>query len=87
MLKLLWLALSAVIVAGCMSASNAPTPTHRWASTSDADRAQYNNDHARCQAQARVSGSRQELETDSETFAVYKQCMNNRGYVLTAYND
>ncbi|MEM9620312.1 MAG: hypothetical protein AAF993_01600 [Pseudomonadota bacterium] len=85
MYKSISLALATIIVAGCAS-TQAPTPTHRWASTEDADRIQYQNDHAKCQATAKVPGSRAELATDSPEFAAYRQCMNSRGYVLTAYN-
>jgi len=86
MYKSICIGLAGLIVAGCMS-STSPTPTHRWASTSDADRVQYQNDHAKCQAAANVDSKRTELETGSAEFTAYRQCMNNRGYVLTAYND
>ena len=71
-------------IAACASA---PAPTHRWASTEDVDRARYAQDHARCQADANISVTASELETNSSAFAKYKQCMNNNGYVLTAYNN
>lgn len=86
MYKSISIGLAALIVAGCMSATS-PTPTHRWASTSDADRVQYQNDHAKCQAASNVGSNRTEMDPDSNEFATYRQCMNNRGYVLTAYND
>ncbi len=85
MLKYLAIAMTAILIAGCQT--NVAEPTHRWASTNDADRAQYQHDHAKCQSQADISTSRAALDTDSEGFSVYKQCMNSRGYVLTAYNN
>lgn len=71
-------------IAACASA---PAPTHRWASSEDVDRARYAQDHASCQADANISVTANELETNSSAFAKYKQCMNNNGYVLTAYNN
>ena len=81
------------LVTGCMAlALGACTiattlPTHRWASTNDADKARYSEDHATCQVAANLSASSTELDTSSEAFVAYKQCMNNSGYVLTAYNN
>ena len=74
-----------LLVMGCTNTAN--MPTHRWASTEDADRAKYQQDHAMCQSQSGLSTGRSELDTDSSAFRLYKQCMNNSGYVLTAYND
>ena len=62
-------------------------PTHRWVSTEDANRAKYQQDHARCQSETGLSTSRKELDPDNPAFQSYRQCMNNSGYVLTAYND
>ena len=78
--------ITGLIVAACSSPST-QAPTHRWASTESVDSIQYRNDNARCQAQANMANANRELETDSSAFSEYKQCMNNRGYVLTAYNE
>ena len=77
---------AAILAGGCMNTSPNNAPTHRWESTSAADEVQYRNDHAKCQMQANASGDMTEFEADSPTFVSYKQCMNNRGYVLTAYS-
>lgn len=78
------LATLVLVTMGCSSTGQ--MPTHRWASTEDADRAKYQQDHARCQSETGLSTGRSEIETDSTAFKSYKQCMNNSGYVLTAYN-
>lgn len=62
-------------------------PTHRWASTEDADRERYQQDHARCQTETGLTTGRSELDPMSPAFKSYQQCMNDSGYVLTAYND
>ena len=75
-------------MSGCMSDSGGQAPTHRWASTSGAaDEIQYRNDHARCQAQAKIGEDQSQLDSASPAFAAYKQCMNSHGYELTAYRD
>lgn len=74
------------LAAGCANTSSSSTPTHRWESTSAATEVQYRNDHARCQANAQASVDSGKFDAESETFAVYKQCMMNRGYELTAYS-
>ncbi len=86
MKQTLTILLLAGIAAGCANTSNQNTPTHRWESTNAATEVQYRNDHARCQANASAVASDDTFAADSETFAVYKQCMMNRGYELTAYN-
>lgn len=79
--------ITTLIAAGCLLTGCVTTaePTHRWASTEQADRAKYRADHARCQSQADVSASGAELDRSTPAFAAYKQCMNDEGYVLTAY--
>ena len=72
------------LLAGC---TNSGEPTHRWASTEQADRAKYRADHARCQSEADVSALGAGLDRSSPAFAAYEQCMNSEGYVLTAYNN
>lgn len=73
-----------LLSAGC--ATNDSAPTHRWAATSAAvDEVQYHNDQARCQTEAGLDNERG-LDANSAEFSRYKQCMNQRGYVLTAYN-
>jgi hypothetical protein len=84
MSKLVFLITAGFLLSGCI---NAVEPTHRWASTEDADRAKYRADHARCQAVNNVAVEGAELDTRSSAFAAYKQCMNDEGYVLTAYNE
>jgi len=84
--QLIAAALLAIFVAGCMSASTSSTPTHRWASTDAANEIQYRNDHARCQAEANIGAGDNAFDAASPGFAAYKQCMNSRGYVLTAYH-
>ena len=82
--KAIAIVITGLIVAAC---SSQPTqaPTHRWASTEAVDAAQYRNDHARCQTQAKINGKA--FSTESPEFQTYKTCMNNEGYVLTAYSD
>lgn len=82
--KAIAIVITGLIVAAC---SSQPTqaPTHRWASTEAVDAVQYRNDHASCQAQANIAGKA--FSTESPEFAKYRQCMNNQGYVLTAYNE
>lgn len=81
-------AVSALLLAivGCSSTPASQVPTHRWASTEAADKIQYRNDHVRCQAEARIDSTIEELDADGPGFAAYKACMNDSGYVLTAYN-
>ena len=74
------------LAAGCASTSSSSAPTHRRESTNAATEVQYRNHHARCQANAQASVASDQFDADSETFAVYKQCMMNRGYELTAYS-
>lgn len=74
------------VMMGC-AVSGTQAPTHRWESTAAADEIQYRQDHARCQAQAQAGQDNVEFRVESPAFASYKQCMNNRGYVLTAYRD
>ncbi len=77
------IATTALFVGAC--ATN-PAPTHRWASTEDADEARYAADHTKCQKAAQLSSEQRELDGSSAEFQSYKQCMKNSGYVLTAYN-
>ncbi len=72
------------LLAGC---AGTVEPTHHWASTEDANRAQYRADHARCQAKTNISAQGNEFDANSPAFTAYKQCMNDEGYVLTAYNE
>lgn len=74
--------LGAMLIAGC---TNNQAPTHRWASAEAVDQVKYHNDHAQCQARANMSDDKA-LDTASAEFKAYKQCMNNSGYELTAYN-
>jgi hypothetical protein len=51
------------------------------------DTIKYHNDHTRCQLQAGITADdRASFGAASPEFKSYKQCMNNNGYVLTAYN-
>lgn len=84
MFKLVYLITAGFLLSGCI---NAVEPTHHWTSTEDADRAKYRADHARCQAATNVEVEGAELGSRSSAFAAYKQCMNDEGYVLTAYNE
>ncbi len=83
-LKGLTLLSTCLLLNACANTGN---PTHRWASTDDADKERYNADHANCQSIAQISSDQKELHPQSDAFQVYKQCMNNNGYVLTAYAD
>ena len=83
--KLLGIILLSAFMVGCSGSTSAPT--HRWASTDYASKAQYHADHQRCQASSEVATSDGQLDTTSPAFAAYKKCMNSSGYVLTAYND
>ena len=83
----LTIVIAGLIVAACSSTQPTHAPAHRWASTEAVDAVQYRNDHARCQVQADMEGANKAFSSDSPEFAKYKQCMTNRGYVLTAYND
>ena len=83
---------SAVVLVGfalsaCVQTSTQNAPTHRWEAAGAADEVQYRNDHARCQAQAELNGESKAYDAQNEQFVEYKQCMTNRGYVLTAYRD
>ncbi len=80
-------ALTLLLAAGCATTSSSKAPTHRWASAEVVDEVQYRNDHARCQTQANISDSSQELDANSPAFAAYSQCMTSRGYELTAYRN
>jgi hypothetical protein len=74
-----------LFVAAC--STNSQMPTHRWASTEDANRVKYQQDHARCQSETGLTTGRNELDPDSASFKAYKQCMISSGYVLTAYTE
>jgi len=86
MKQTLMILLLAGFASGCANTSSTSAPTHRWESTTAATEVQYRNDHARCQANAQAGAAEDSFAADSETFAVYKQCMMNRGYELTAYS-
>ena len=81
--KVLMLPLLAGMAVGCAS-SGSQAPTHRWANSEVADQAAYRIDHAQCASKAGLKGEKA-FATDSEQFVAYKQCMNDNGYVLTAY--
>ena len=85
MKQTLMIILLAGLATGCMNSTSTQSPTHRWESTTAADEVQYRKDHARCQTQANAASVNKAYEAGSEGFAVYKQCMVNRGYELTAY--
>ncbi len=72
-------------VAACGNGAPAQAPTHRWVSNDAADQIQYRNDHARCETMANVDATNGRYEADSDTFAIYKRCMVERGYQLTAH--
>ena len=76
----------AAIFLGLSGCAGTSEPTHRWVSAENYDRAQYRADHARCQAAHNLEAESSEVNTTSTAFAAYKQCMNDEGYVLTAYN-
>jgi hypothetical protein len=77
--------LLAGLAAGCAGTSGSSAPTHRWESTNAATEVQYRNDHARCQSKAKAGSNGGTFDAESDAFAVYKQCMVNQGYELTAY--
>ena len=77
------LALVVVLGAGCAGSNSSKTPTHRWASGDAVDQIQYRRDHATCQQNAGFADA-SEFDANSDAFAVYKQCMIGRGYMLTA---
>lgn len=74
-----------LLAVGCTTQTT-QSPTHRWQATHVADEVQYRNDHARCQQQAELVGN-EALDSQSPAFDAYKQCMNTKGYVLTAYRN
>jgi len=83
-LKIAGFASIALLLAAC---ANTAPPTHRWASSEDANKARYTADHNTCKKNALIEVDQSQLDPQSPAFQAYKQCMNNQGYVLTAYND
>ena len=81
-----WLVLAAIagLSWGCAS-QDQHEPTHQWASAEAVSAIEYSNDHARCMSAANLE-SEAELQASSSEFASYKNCMETRGYVLTASN-
>ncbi len=80
--KALSATLLSLAISGCAQQTGAPT--HRWASAEAVDKAQYRQDHARCQNVANIAVPGARLQPDFQQFALYKQCMTTSGYELTA---
>ena len=78
------IAVLCIATMACANTQSSNGPTHRWVSTSNADEVRYHNDHAQCSSVAELTDSQREHTADSAAFGKYKQCMNQRGYVLTA---
>ena len=78
--------IAAVLVglSACSMQNSAIEPTHRWHATGSADESQYRADHARCQKKSN-SAHVEALDANSVAFEQYKQCMNQQGYELAAY--
>lgn len=66
--------------------SSTTEPTHRWYATGGADESQYRADHARCQRKSNSTHT-EAFDANSIAFEQYKQCMNQQGYELAAYDN
>ena len=75
------------LLGGCATSAPTNQPTHRSAGNAAADSVEYHNDHAQCQQEAGIEPQQRQLDAQSAQFQSYKQCMNTRGYQLTAYRD
>ena len=86
MKRLNWLVLTVIagLSLGCAT-SELQQPTHQWASAESVSAIEYSNDHARCMSAANLE-TESELHASSSEFASYKNCMETRGYELTASN-
>ena len=76
---------AALLMSGC-AATEAPQPTHYWQGDQQSSRSEYKADNQACQNSAHISAAdAQILDGGSDSFATYKACMIERGYVLRTY--
>ena len=77
--------LAALLLAGCAS-SDAQQPTHRWVSTKNASSAEYHVDNTQCTRQSGGDSNQRAFDLNSPEYQKYIDCMNARGYALTAFD-
>jgi len=75
----------ALLLAGCASKGH-QQPTHRWVSTVNSSSAEYRADNGRCVREISGDSSQREFAVNTPEYELYVQCMNARGYELTAMN-
>jgi hypothetical protein len=71
---------------GC-AATDHQAPTHRWVSMDQVSGVEYRVDNNQCARETLGETGPRVLKTDTEAYQQYVTCMNERGYVLTAYSD
>jgi hypothetical protein len=76
---------AALLMGGC-AATDAPQPTHYWQGGQQNSGTEYSTDNQACQNSALISAADAKiLDGGSDSFAEYKTCMIERGYVLRTY--
>jgi hypothetical protein len=74
----------ALFMTGC--AGSQPAPTHHWVSFDQVTGVAYLVDNNQCARETLGEASPRVLKTNTEEYDKYVSCMNDKGYVLTAYN-
>ena len=73
-----------LFMTGCAGRQQAPT--HHWVSFDQVTGVAYRVDNNQCARETLGETGPRVLKTNTEEYDKYVSCMNNKGYVLTAYN-
>lgn len=81
------LATLVVLAASGCTATDHQAATHRWVSMDQVSGVEYRVDNNQCARETLGETGPRVLKTNTEAYQQYVACMNERGYVLTAYSD
>ena len=73
-------------VGGCAS-DGYQAATHHWVSFDQVSGIEYRVDNNQCARETLGESGPRVLETNTVAYEQYVSCMNEKGYVLTAYSD
>jgi len=79
--------LASVLALGGCASDGYQAPTHHWVSFDQVSGVEYRVHNNQCARETLGESGPRVLKTNTAAYEQYVNCMNERGYVLTAYSD
>ena len=83
----LGIGLTGVLALGGCASGEYQSPTHHWVSFDQVSGVEYRVDNNQCARETLGESGPRVLKTNTVAYEQYVNCMNEKGYALTAYSD